>query len=1047
MDLFDLSAKLTLDASEYESGMQRSEGLGRRFAESISARTVAIGQVLGNFASKAIASVANLTKDLVQNSIKAYASYEQLVGGVETLFGAGGRSLEEYVKDVGNASDKTIAKYDSLMRAQEAVMKNAQQAYKTAGMSANEYMETATSFAASLVHSLLGNTENAAMYADMAVQDMADNANKMGTSIEAIQNAYQGFAKQNYTMLDNLKLGYGGTKTEMERLLNDAFKISGRKFNISSLADIYEAIHVIQQELGITGTTAKEAENTISGSINMLKASWENLMTAFGDPDADLDARIDELTYSLGKVAHNLFPVFTRTMGNMWDALKKAAGKLPGLVFGESEDGTVNWPTWSTVKGAALSAWEWIKEQAANLAGLVFGKNENGEVNWPTWSDVQAKASEAWEGIKAGALALGGLVFGTKADGSVDWPTWEDVEAKASEVWETIKSGVKGFAGLVFGNKSDGSVDWPTWSDVEASANTAWEAIKSNALKLSGLVFGTKSDGTVDWPTWDDVSSAATVAWDNIKATAKTLGGLVFGNKSDGSVDWPDWSDVESAATVAWDAIKLGATTLGGLVFGTKSDGTVDWPSWSDVESAATAAWDAIKLGASGLAGLVFGTKSDGTVDWPDWSTVSGKADEIWEGIKAGAKTLAGLVLGTKANGEVDWPDWDTVSGKAEEFWNGILEGAKQLGGIVFGTKEDGSINLPDANELGQKVNELITGAAGLIENLVFGITPDSSATEKIQTWWDGTVVPALNLVADFTLGMLGFDNFEDLSSAVYAWFRDKFSGLFEFLGIDTVQERDFSELQNIRSDRAGYEFAVGNNIGGVGYYQDIVGIVSEIDDLLSGSTADDLERFAQSMIDMANTKGGQGLFSQATLDALRQIEETGEFTPNEIQALAQAIQADLMNSITATANGIDGAKASVDAFSQSLNSLPRSIDVKVNLIPGENISGYSGFFDTGGQWDYDGSHAKGLWDVPYDDFAANLHRGEMVLTASQARRYRSGGGNGDIDYDVLAEKLAGAVMLGMNDVTVRSYISGRDVTDDVSRNQIRQLKARRFAL
>ena len=178
-------------------------------------------------------------------AVNSYAEYEQLAGGVETLF-----------KDSSNK-----------------LMGYADQAYKTAGMSANEYMSTVTSFSASLLQSLEGDTEKAADYANQAVIDMSDNANKMGTSIEMIQNAYQGFAKQNYTMLDNLKLGYGGTKEEMERLLVDAEKISGIKYDISSFADVTQAIHVIQTELGITGTTALEASSTIQGSASAMKST------------------------------------------------------------------------------------------------------------------------------------------------------------------------------------------------------------------------------------------------------------------------------------------------------------------------------------------------------------------------------------------------------------------------------------------------------------------------------------------------------------------------------------------------------------------------------------------------------------------------------------------------------------------------------------------------------------------------------------------------------------------------------------------------------
>lgn len=186
----------------------------------------------------------------IAKSIKDGAALEQSIGGIETLF-----------KDASGT-----------------VIKNADKAFKTAGISANSYMEQATSFSASLLQSLGGDTRKAAQYANTAIIDMSDNANKMGTAIWDIQNAYQGFAKQNYTMLDNLKLGYGGTKTEMERLLADASKISGQKYDISNLSDVYQAIHVIQGELGITGTSAKEAASTLSGSFNSMKSAAENFL-------------------------------------------------------------------------------------------------------------------------------------------------------------------------------------------------------------------------------------------------------------------------------------------------------------------------------------------------------------------------------------------------------------------------------------------------------------------------------------------------------------------------------------------------------------------------------------------------------------------------------------------------------------------------------------------------------------------------------------------------------------------------------------------------
>ena len=239
--------------------------------------------------------------------INAYADYEQLVGGVETLF-----------KD----SADTIQTY-------------ADNAYKTAGLSANEYMETVTSFSASLLQSLDGDTEKAAAAADLAITDMADNANKMGTAMESIQYAYQGFAKQNYTMLDNLKLGYGGTKEEMQRLLADAEKLSGVKYDLSSYADIVEAIHVIQTEMGITGTTAKEASTTIQGSGASMKAAWANLMVGMADDTQNFDMLLSNFIESIGTVADNLLPrigVVIEGMGKLVAGLApEIASALPTL--------------------------------------------------------------------------------------------------------------------------------------------------------------------------------------------------------------------------------------------------------------------------------------------------------------------------------------------------------------------------------------------------------------------------------------------------------------------------------------------------------------------------------------------------------------------------------------------------------------------------------------------------------------------------------------------------------------------------------------------
>ena len=252
----------------------------------------------------AVAGIAAITK----SAVSAYADYEQLVGGVETLFSS----------------------LDGAVSAAPQVLEAAENAYKTAGLSANEYMETVTGFSAALVSSLDGDYSKAASVSDMAITDMADNANKMGSSMESIQNAYQGFAKQNYTMLDNLKLGYGGTKTEMERLLADASAFSGVEYNIDSLSDVYEAIHVIQTEMGIAGTTAEEAASTIGGSFGMTKAAFDNLLTGLADPNADIGQLIDNLVTSAGTLAENLVPVIGQALQGIGEAAPQIVEALVG---------------------------------------------------------------------------------------------------------------------------------------------------------------------------------------------------------------------------------------------------------------------------------------------------------------------------------------------------------------------------------------------------------------------------------------------------------------------------------------------------------------------------------------------------------------------------------------------------------------------------------------------------------------------------------------------------------------------------------------------
>lgn len=312
----EANAKKTADA--LDGAGDKAEGKFGGALKKVGAAAAAMGA----------AAVAGLAK-VGKASLDAYADYQQLEGGIQTLFGTkGAENVEKYAEMVGKSVSEVEGEYKSLKAAEELMMNNAAQAYKTAGMSANEYMETATATAAAMVSSLGGDTEEAAKLVNQSVIDMSDNANKMGTNIQDIQNAYNGFAKQNYTMLDNLKLGYGGTQAEMQRLLKDAEAISGVKYDISSYADITKAINVIQTEMGITGTTAMEATETISGSISMMKGAYQNWLVGLADKNADLEKLTTEMVDSISTVIDNVAPRIIQIGKGISQALPMLVPKL-----------------------------------------------------------------------------------------------------------------------------------------------------------------------------------------------------------------------------------------------------------------------------------------------------------------------------------------------------------------------------------------------------------------------------------------------------------------------------------------------------------------------------------------------------------------------------------------------------------------------------------------------------------------------------------------------------------------------------------------------
>ena len=496
-----LDILVSIKDGDVQGQLSNTEGKVKNWGNKISAWTIAKGQMIGNFATKAIQTVGRIAKDTVKQAFNNFAEYEQLVGGVDTLFKESSKKVQDY----------------------------AAKAYMTSGVSANKYMETVTSFSASLLQSLGGDTDKAADIADMAMIDMSDNVNKMGSSMESVQNAYRGFAKQNYMMLDNLKLGYGGTKTEMQRLLKDAEALTGKKYDISHLSDVYEAIHAIQEEMGIAGTTQKEAMETVSGSMNAAKAAWQDVLTAIGS-GKDIKKTIKNFASTAKTALKNAAPVVRQAVVGLFDAAKELAPELGNIInevgrglFGETWDVTINWiqNAWEDVKTAFNKVKDWCG-QAYNAVVAWANGDEYVEVHGAfgeaaSWIDRVIKVTVGWLqnawGTVQSAFTEAGNWVGKAFNATVNWvqTAWDDVKNAISQVAKGVWNNIVNFAlGIVEGvNSFIEKIKKPITvavNFVKGAVNAGVEAVTNDSGtfqggEASGLGWGESFD-VFDKPSW-----------------------------------------------------------------------------------------------------------------------------------------------------------------------------------------------------------------------------------------------------------------------------------------------------------------------------------------------------------------------------------------------------------------------------------------------------------------------------------------------------------------------------------------------------------------
>lgn len=628
-EIFKLMGTIGVDTSEAESGINK-----------VVSKAKNLGKTLEGIGSSMKKVGGNLTKGLtvpvigaVTASVKAFADLEQAVGGVETLF-----------KDSSNA-----------------VIKNSESAYKRAGVSGTQYMEQITSFSASLLQGLGGDTVAAAKVADTAMVDMSDNANKFGTDISSIQDAYQGFAKQNYTMLDNLKLGYGGTASEMARLINDSgvlgdtMEVTAETVNDVSFDKIIEAIHTVQDEMDITGTTAKEATETVSGSFGMMKASIMDLAAGFGDAGADMETLMKNLYTSIGYFVQNI----KRVLGNMWNNLpleewQKWVGLIvvgagPILMVLGTLIGTVG--TLATAFGTAGSVMGGLAMLFPNVtAGL----------------GLLGKAFAALTGpVGLIILAIGAVI----AIFVKLYNTNEEFRTAVQNIWQNIQAIFEEVTQIIFELLTVTFETLSTWWQENQQqffdiVSTVWEAISNYFITVFTAI------GEIIQAIWQPISDWYMQNQELIKTTIETVWNFIanifmavmgiIGSVVSAGFQFIS-SVIETVMPYIESYIQIVMTAIGGIITAIMQAINGDWSgAWNTIKTTASTVWNGIKSLASSIFNAIK------TVITNVWNSVKATTTSIWNGIKTSISNVVNGIKTSVSNA------FNSVKSTTTNIWNGI---------------------------------------------------------------------------------------------------------------------------------------------------------------------------------------------------------------------------------------------------------------------------------------------------------------------------------------------------------------------------------------
>jgi phage-related protein len=646
---FDVTAVLKANVSDFSSGLKEAQTSIQNLKSQTSASLDKISDSLSSFGASAMKLGTGLTAGLtapavagVTKIIKSYADLEQSLGGVETLFKDNGTSAIGLAKKYNITAQEAQNMYDTMESKGANVIANANKAFKTAGVSANDYMQQVTSFSATLLQGLGGDTEKAAQYADKALVQMADNANKMGTNMSDIQNAYQGFAKDNYTMLDNLKLGYGGTAGEMARLVNESGVLNGEfEATAQNVKDIpfhtlIEAIGITQDRLGITGTTAKEASETVSGSFYAMKAAAENFVAGLGHDEADIAGLMEDLKDTILTFKDNV----VRVLLTIWDNLPlEPWQKWTGLI------GTLAGPALIAIGAVAsgvakmISAFQVISGAVSYLSGL-FSFAEGGSGIFSALAGAIGAVGSTVLIVIAVVTALIAVLVGV-------YNTSEEFRNRVNSAWEAVKNTVTGAVQEVVSFVSDIWGRMTAWWEenhelIERVATKVWNAIKTVVETVTSFF------APITEKVWGAILTFISVVWGLIKSTIGAGLDFILGIiKAVMQIIDGDWSG-------AWETIKETASNL-----------------WENIKNIIQQALDGIVQIFSGIFEFLK------TVWETGWNALITFLAPIWEGIKlaiqTGIEAVTTFFQNALTNIQTAWETgWNAVLSFISPIWETI---------------------------------------------------------------------------------------------------------------------------------------------------------------------------------------------------------------------------------------------------------------------------------------------------------------------------------------------------------------------------------------